>query len=629
MNSFLSLLLAGLLLVSPCSAQTFDWVRTFGSGNIDYAYNVTTDANGNVLSSGNFSGTVDFDPGPGNSNLISNGGQDVFIQKMDANGNFIWAKSIGSTDNDWSTQIKTDAAGNVYVLCGFKNQMDADPGVGVHILSAGNATYKGLCIIKLDANGNFVSAIQRFSPQPNKPYISSMDFDMDNSGNIYMTYGFGGGGFDFTLTTVEKINSSGNTVWSTQIQSSPANPAYIISQIITLSPSGDIIVGGLFSGDVDFSPTNPHILSTLSINTYILKLTNAGSFVFVEQLGGGVADVSYLGDITADANNNIIIAGNYSGTIDFDPGAGVQNLTAVSSGNSMYMLKLTSAGAYLWVNSYGTIGDNYFCGVTTDVAGNIYSTGSFAGTCDFSVPSVTLNSAGSRDAFVLKVNPQGNYSWVKQFGGSGATAVWGYDISVGTNDIYTCGEFNYTADFNYNNPNSYKVTANGWSDGFVHKMGICPAIDTSVSQSSAIMTANETGGTYQWIDCSNNQAIPNATAKTFTATANGNYAVVITKGSCSDTSLCHTVSGLSVNDITHTTTSIYPNPTNGQVHIVFNKTYDNIEVIITSAIGQTIAKNEYHHTKAIDLELQGPAGIYNITIKSDGIIDHNTISKIY
>ncbi|MCH8330260.1 MAG: SBBP repeat-containing protein, partial [Bacteroidetes bacterium] len=77
------------------TAGNLIWARSIGGTSSDYGNSITTDASGNVYVTGYYQGTVDFDPGSGTVNLTSNGSNDVFIQKLDANGILIWANSIG------------------------------------------------------------------------------------------------------------------------------------------------------------------------------------------------------------------------------------------------------------------------------------------------------------------------------------------------------------------------------------------------------------------------------------------------------------------------------------------------------------------------------------------------------
>jgi hypothetical protein len=92
----------------------------------------------------------------GVTKLTAVGKKDIFIQKLDANGNFLWAKSFGGRDYDQGTSIAVDADGNVYTTGYFIDTVDFDPGPDSMKISA-----VGLWdsfIQKLDANGNFLWA---------------------------------------------------------------------------------------------------------------------------------------------------------------------------------------------------------------------------------------------------------------------------------------------------------------------------------------------------------------------------------------------------------------------------------------------------------------------------------------
>jgi len=95
-----------------------------------------SDASGNVYTTGYFSNTVDFDPGPGTFNLSSAGLFDVFISKLDASGNFGWAVKMGSSGGEMSNGIFVDASTLIYTTGNFQNTVDFDPGVGVSNLTS-------------------------------------------------------------------------------------------------------------------------------------------------------------------------------------------------------------------------------------------------------------------------------------------------------------------------------------------------------------------------------------------------------------------------------------------------------------------------------------------------------------
>ena len=85
---------------------------------------------GDVYSTGYYQGTADFDPGAGNFSLnavTGPGSNDVYVSKLDAAGNFVWAKSLGGGSNDISYDIECDAAGDIYIPGGFATTADFDP----------------------------------------------------------------------------------------------------------------------------------------------------------------------------------------------------------------------------------------------------------------------------------------------------------------------------------------------------------------------------------------------------------------------------------------------------------------------------------------------------------------------
>jgi predicted outer membrane repeat protein len=144
-------------------------------------------------------------------------------------------------------------------------------------------------------------------------------------------------------------------------------------------------------------------------------------------------------------------------------------------------------------------------------------------------------------------------------------------------------------------------------------------INSSVSQSGLVLTANENGASYQWIDCNNgNQPVPGANAQSFSVTANGSYAVIVTKNACTQTSSCTTISTVGMPDLTVlNTVNLYPNPNTGIFTIELNTT-DEIMLAIYDVLGKEI----YHETLAghlhtIDLKGQN-AGVYFVKIKLNG-----------
>lgn len=105
----------------------------------------------------------------------------------------------------------------------------------------------------------------------------------------------------------------------------------------------------------------------------------------------------------------------------------------------------------------------------------------------------------------------------------------------------------------------------------------------------AELTATPAGMSYQWIDCATETPIAGATAATFTAPANGSYAVIVTNtAGCADTSDCVNVTQLSVTDLDElVSVSLYPNPTTGVVNVAMNPEW-TVNAIVMDAQGKVV-----------------------------------------
>ncbi len=168
------------------STGAYQWAKGMGGSSTDWGYGITVDASDNVYTVGFFEGTADFDPGAGASNLTSFGGSDAFISKLDASGNFVWAKQLGGSASDLATAITTDKAGNP-VLCGYFNgTADFDPGAGTTNLTSAGADDIFTC--KINSNGT-LRWVKQTGGLSND---YSFSIKADRSGNIYTSGLFNG-----------------------------------------------------------------------------------------------------------------------------------------------------------------------------------------------------------------------------------------------------------------------------------------------------------------------------------------------------------------------------------------------------------------------------------------------------
>jgi hypothetical protein len=141
-------------------------------------------------------------------------------------------------------------------------------------------------------------------------------------------------------------------------------------------------------------------------------------------------------------------------------------------------------------------------------------------------------------------------------------------------------------------------------------------IDTSATQNGIVLTANQMGANYQWIDCLSGQPIPSATNQSYTASSNGSFAVVLSYNGCVDTSSCHAITTVSNEDfLQNTSYAIYPNPTNGNVYVPAELLKEHVAAYLFDLSGRfilapTITGNEIA-TDKLD------AGFYILILKSE------------
>ena len=152
------------------------------------------------------------------------------------------------------------------------------------------------------------------------------------------------------------------------------------------------------------------------------------------------------------------------------------------------------------------------------------------------------------------------------------------------------------------------------------------SVDTSVFKEGSMLRSNESGGTYQWIDCSDSSLISEATDQSYTASVDGDYAVIVTNNGCTDTSACYNVLASSAKSDFGKDFVVYPNPTSESVSVDLGSTHRLLTVSITDLNGRIVFKNNYYNHQSLSFELKEyPVGIYFMKIVSE---DKSIIIKL-
>lgn len=319
---------------------TFQWAHSWGSTGKDQAQGLAVDDAGNVHIVGQFSNTVDFDPGAASFDLTSQGDVDGYLLHLDTNGDFVSAMSVGGPEKDVIQRVAVDGTGNVYtagVFYGTAQFGTSDGTTPVFLTSAGSSdTF--LMNVAADGNTQWIRQAAGASSVGN----GNVDVGFDGFGGVYFT-------------------------------------------------------GNIFD-TIDFGSGNPSLVSAGDTDAYITRWDTDGNLVWSGQISGP-EDIGITG-IRFDVQGNPYFAGFFNGTADFDVGPGTVEQNSWV-GQDSFVLKLDAAGDFQWVeqveHNSGTSG-----AVSIDDAGNVYLMGEFSGTAIFPTGKV-IASAGSSDAYLLKL----------------------------------------------------------------------------------------------------------------------------------------------------------------------------------------------------------------------------------
>ena len=390
--------------------------------------------------------------------------------------------------------------------------------------------------------------------------------------------------------------------------------------------------------------------NTLSLNVWQhVAATYNGGKVRLYVNGNKVDSASYTGSI-GNSVNNCVIGGWYSTGRNF-PGkideVRIWNVARTgaqiaASMNGEFCSAPTGLVAYYRFNQ-GTAGGNNAGQTTlTDNAGTSNGTlQNFALTGNTSNwtsgAALTPGTGGSGSVTITAcdsyTSPGGNVYTTNGTYTDTITSALGCDSILTINltvNASSSGSMTATGCNTYISPSGNHVwTSSGtYTDILTNAVG-CDSvltinltintIDTNVLQNGIALTSWATGGvSYQWLDCNNGYApIAGATNQTFIPTANGSYAVRISKTNCTDTSACYTVTGIGMEEDLSGQIKVYPNPVKDLIQVSFpGHTAGTIRIFDLS--GKLIYRHAFSAKDQLELTPGLNAGVYMMELESEG-----------
>jgi hypothetical protein len=406
------------------SSGALVWARRMGgldSSARDSAGAIALGPDGFVYATGRYSGGGDFD-GDGLAEQPNRGGWDLFVTKLVSDsGNEVWTKTFGGdhVDGDLGGDLAIASDGSLFITGNVRSStgtVDIDP--GAEVASISTLPYGAIFVLKLDTSGNYVTSFANIPTDvgalPNIAvdasgvylggvYRGTVDFDSGPGQAIREPY-LGGNDHD---AFVARYSQQGDFGWVRTLRGTTTLSQDWVNAIAI--DANRVYVGGTYVSGLDLNDDNVADLpGNQTSDIFVASYAKVdGTMTWAEKVGTSVADdAAWL--LGLDGTGALLVYGYFSGTVDFDPGPGVHNLSTLKNLDN-YSWKLNAAtGTYLDAARLEGFGVN---AVTVDSGGMMYLAGSFNGTAVFPNGSVKTSADGPflsnlvNDGFVLKLNP--------------------------------------------------------------------------------------------------------------------------------------------------------------------------------------------------------------------------------
>lgn len=390
------------------------WVknfRCFANGGGVSAIHVAP--SGAIYVAGNFSDTIDADPGTGEHLMIAESKNDMFLIKLTANGDFNWSFNITGAYSVAGflaiNAINIDAKENIIIGGTFQDTADFDPSVGIaqHI-SKGSAS---VFLAKYDSSGNYKMA-KSISATGTPVRLYSMD--LDDNGNMY--------------------------------------------------------VCGDYTNTVDFDPNLG--VSNLSVSGggggYLASYDSLGNYRWAKAIVKGTGFDNRATSLKLVAGGNIAVCGYFENSSSFDTGSGT--ITKTSKGEEDIFLSMyTLQGNLKWLNTFGDISHDQATKLAVSKEGTIFMTGFFRNAVDFDPDSIKTTVLPNTNAtmFLTSYDSTGAYQW-----GTSASSAFAADINRSKDGIlYVAGKTGSTS-FQHNSTKK-NINVSGQTDIFFIKLNPC------------------------------------------------------------------------------------------------------------------------------------------------------------
>lgn len=556
----------------------YKWAKSLDvDNNGGYIVDFTIDKSGNFYVIGDFSGTIDLDPGIGTANFTNDNGT-IFIAKYTSEGDFIWGEDFETVNNSGYCQsitIEVSDDYKVYIVGSYDYTIDLNPGIGTDDVIS--VEENNVFVVKLDSNGTYLWG--KVFESDVSSFFGANDIAINSSGDFYMAGGIIGN-IDIDPGTssviinslgmqdafVAKYDSDGNYLWHHKQGTTAANNLF---REVKVDFDDNLYVAGFCRDIVDVDPdTGVYNLTTPDPemrNLCIQKYTQNGELIWA----GSMASFSIVdfNDMAIDEMNNISIVGEFYESTNIGLNNPPVYISTTSDNRDGFVVKYDSAGVYKW---HATYKDSLNFPqdpdlVVFDENGNTIVVGQFRETVDFDpgVGVVNLTSdPSSYDWFIQQLDSNGNFLWVGGWFEDNNNHHDFYSMKLGLNEnIYIVGGISDTIDVNP----STDVDIHFPSEPTWQPLILCLNTDETVDVNDGV-----------------NQIL---------------------------------------------STKVYPNPFQDNVKIELGKNYEMVELKLLDVKGSLIQSKTFYNSSGCQLDLDVIKGVYLIEIRTKYFVKIHKIVK--
>jgi hypothetical protein len=414
-----------------CDGYTGNYLSNlqFGASGTQRVDGFGLDSAGNMFVVGTFYGTFTI----GSDTLTSAGGADIYLAKLDSQGNGVWAKSFGSADQEAAAGLVVDGLGNVIISGEIIGPTDF--GDGVHTPLNGQYT---AYLAKFDTNGNIAwSGAWGNAVHATWGYAVAVgpSNEVMLAGAFRESLQFGstpplvGAVGDVGEAYLAVFDSSGTPLFSRGFIA-PGQQLVVQS---TIDANGNLYVTGTTDDVITVAGGS---IGAPGKNAFVAVFDPTGSALWSQPLGPLTGTSGYsVGGVAVDAQGNVAVTTTYVGTTTL----GSTQHTSVNGSQDILVAELDSSGNFLWSQSFGDATDDENPRrIAVDSLGNVVVAGNVR--TQLSCGGKLLPYSGGDDVFVLKLSQAGDPLWCQVFGGSGMDAVNAVRTNA-ANQVLAAGAF--------------------------------------------------------------------------------------------------------------------------------------------------------------------------------------------